>query len=107
MADRYGCAKAGMPASTLRKRGGRRRGTCSLALRTMNLRRLALAIAIAASIGIVAPRAASAGIGGHSVRDVNTASRELPRTPPIVPAVIVLAAIGTAVVRINRRGGPR
>ena len=73
----------------------------------MNLRRLAFAIAIAAPAAILAPRAASAGIEGRSGFDVNAASRELPRTPPIVPAVIVLAAIGTAVVRINRRGGPR
>jgi hypothetical protein len=32
-------------------------------------------------------------------------SREPPRTPPIVPGVIVLAAIGAVAIRMNRRGG--
>ena len=31
-------------------------------------------------------------------------SREPPRTPPVVPGVIVLGAIAAAVVRLNRRG---
>lgn len=38
-----------------------------------------------------------------------SASRErrAPELPPIVPGVIVLAAIGATVARMNRRGGPR
>jgi hypothetical protein len=32
-------------------------------------------------------------------------SRQPPRTPPIVPGVIVLAAIGAVAIRMNRRGG--
>jgi hypothetical protein len=35
-----------------------------------------------------------------------TASPEPPRMPPVVPGVIVLAAIGAVAVRMNRRGGP-
>jgi hypothetical protein len=65
------------------------------------------------------PRAADAGIEARNDIDVRrevakggascSAARErVPSpAPTVVPAIIVLAAIGATVARMNRRGGPR
>ncbi len=66
----------------------------------MPFRRFIFAALVAAPLALasVESQADAAGSGKSS------STREPPRTPPVVPGVIVLGAIAAAVVRLNRRG---
>jgi hypothetical protein len=76
--------------------------------------RFVLSLLVIVPAVALAPRVALAGLEAcgneclaGATRSVScTASPEPPRMPPIVPGVIVLAAIGAVAVRMNRRGGP-
>lgn len=81
----------------------------------MSLRRFTFA-ALVVPFALLVPRAAHAGIEASSNIDVRagaewtcSASRERVPGPSstFVPAIIVCAAIGATVSRMNRRGGPR
>ena len=69
----------------------------------MSLRRFTFA-ALALPLAMLVPCAAYAGTGA---RNANSVTREHAPSTTLVPAVIVCAAIGATVARMNRRGGPR
>lgn len=63
----------------------------------MNLRRFALAALAVPFTLLVSPAAHAGSTKDHVPSPSST----------LVPAVVVFAAIGATVVRMNRRGGPR
>jgi hypothetical protein len=71
--------------------------------RTMSLRSFTSA-AVAVPFALLVAGAAHAGGASSSNR---SADRGPAPSSTLVPAVIVFAAIGATVARMNRRGGPR
>jgi hypothetical protein len=75
----------------------------------MTLRRFTLGLIALPLTLLVAPAAHASAADSDVGSATCSASRERMPSPSstIVPAVIVFAAIGATVARMNRRGGPR